>query len=108
VDVDRLMTRQVRTCAPEDRLRDLRVEQAMTRALLACEPDTSLEEAERRMREHQVRRLLVIEGESRLVGIVSLADLARADGDAAERDPALSRAALGDTLRAVSQPSRPT
>jgi len=108
VDVDRLMTRQVRTCAPEDRLHDLRVEQAMTRALLACEPDTSLEEAERRMREHQVRRLLVIEGESRLVGIVSLADLARADGDAAGRDPALSRAALGDTLRAVSQPSRPT
>src|SRR3712207_8319072 len=38
-------------------------------------------EAEQLMEEHQVRRLLVLNREQRLVGIVSLADLARRTQD---------------------------
>ncbi len=45
--------------------------------LVTVEPDTSLDEALKLMAERQVRRLPVVEGD-RLVGIVAIADVARA------------------------------
>jgi CBS domain-containing protein len=54
--------------------------------IVTIEPSASLESAVKLMRDHAVRRLIVIEGE-RPVGVVSLGDLAQ------ERDP---KSALGD------------
>jgi CBS domain-containing protein len=45
--------------------------------VVTVEPDTSIDEALGLMSEHQVRRLPVVE-DSRLVGIVAVADVARA------------------------------
>lgn len=42
-----------------------------------CGPDHTVREASWLMQIHQVRRLMVFEGASRLVGVVSLADMAR-------------------------------
>ncbi|HVS52576.1 MAG TPA: CBS domain-containing protein [Opitutaceae bacterium] len=60
--------------------------------------DEEVEEAARLMEEKQIRRLLVVDRAERLVGIVSLGDLANAS------QPAFS----GMALRDVSAPSNPS
>ena len=52
------------------------VEQAMTRQVVYCFEDQDIEEAERVMEKHQIRRLPVLDRDKRIVGIVSLGDLA--------------------------------
>ena len=63
--------------APEDfkaRLRDTTVRDYMTEGLLQVEPSTPVSQIARRLREHQVHRVLVIE-DDKLCGIVSTFDL---------------------------------
>lgn len=52
-----------------------RVEEVMSGKLVTVSPDTSTKEAARLMAQHQIRRLPVVEGD-KLVGIVSLGDIA--------------------------------
>ena len=47
-----------------------------TQELIMIEHSASVEEAIRAMREHDIRRLLVCDADRKLVGIVSLSDLA--------------------------------
>jgi CBS domain-containing protein len=54
----------------------IRVSTAMSKSLVSCGPDDTMSSAERVMRQHQVRRLPVVDDDGRLVGIVSLNDLA--------------------------------
>ncbi|MDQ5853595.1 MAG: CBS domain-containing protein, partial [Chloroflexota bacterium] len=60
--------------------------------------DQDVMEAARLMQEKQIRRLLVLDRDNRLVGIVSLGDLAVQTGD--DRLTAV-------TLEGVSEPSQP-
>ena len=53
------------------------VQEIATRELVTISPDQDVEEARRLMEQHQLDRILVVEGE-RLVGIISEADI-RAD-----------------------------
>ena len=62
--------------------------------VVSCGPEMSTAEAAELMSEHQVRRIPVVDGEERLVGIVSLGDLAVKEG----RD---SR--MGETLEQISE-----
>lgn len=62
--------------------------------LVTVTPDTDLHEAEELMAEHQVRRLPIVEGDNKLVGMISLADVAREHG----------MVKAGDVLKDVSQP----
>lgn len=62
----------------------LRVDALMTREVLAVRPEAPLTEAARRMRQHRVHRLLVIE-DDRLRGLVTALDLLRAIEEAAPR-----------------------
>ncbi len=55
----------------------------MTRDVIACLPDDSLETAARTMGDNQVSRLLICDADGFLKGIVSLSDLPRADADTA-------------------------
>jgi CBS-domain-containing membrane protein len=88
-------------------LSELRVQQAMTQHILSCQPADGLEQAERVMQDGQVRRLPVLSAEGRLLGIVSLADLART---AAREDSArvigrdISESEVGHTLAAICKP----
>ena len=52
------------------------VHEIMTPQPLTCSPDTGLTEVVDLMAEHHVRRLPVVDAEGRLVGIVSLSDVA--------------------------------
>jgi CBS domain-containing protein len=75
----------------------IRVRDIMTPELHYCFEDQLVEEAARLMEENQVRRLMVLNRDRELVGIVSLGDLA-----VETRDEQLA----GNTLEAVSQPNR--
>jgi CBS domain-containing protein len=63
--------------------------------VLCCAADDDVKEVAKRMRDHQVRRIPVLDSSKRLIGIVSLGDVAL---HADERT-------AGDALEGVSQPS---
>lgn len=71
----------------QDTVRDV-----MTPQIIYCFDDQNVEEVAAQMRDHQVRRLPVLNREKRLVGIVSLGDLAM------EADEQLT----GNALRGIS------
>jgi len=58
------------------------VRDIMTREVISCVEDQLVVEVTFLMQENRVRRLLVIDREERLVGVVSLGDLAVVTGDA--------------------------
>ena len=64
-----------------------------TGAVVAARPDMSTREAAQLMSEHQVRRLPVVEND-RLIGIVSIGDLAVKEGKDSR---------TGDTLQSISE-----
>jgi len=80
---------------------DLRVSEAMATELRTCAPGDSLADAEAGMREGQVRRLPVVDASGQLLGVLSLADLARGRGAARSR---ITASELADVLVAVSEP----
>ena len=74
------------------------VKEAMTPGVVYVFEDQDIEEAALLMRQRQIRRLVVLDSNKRLVGILSLGDLAEDSGD-----DQLS----GDVLEGVSEPSEP-
>jgi CBS domain-containing protein len=72
------------------------VRQVMSRGVRYCFDDSPLDDACRVMEEHQVRRLPVVNRDKRLVGVVSLADVARrGNGDGLAEE----------ALREISEPT---
>ncbi len=76
--------------------RSTTVEEVMTPDVVYCFDDQDVQEAARLMQAHQIRRLVVLDRDKRLVGIVSLGDLAVETGD---------EKLAGKTLEEVSLPS---
>jgi CBS domain-containing protein len=74
------------------------VRDVMSPHILYCFEDQDVEDAAHIMQEHQVRRLVVLNRDKRLVGIVSLGDLSVGAGD---------EEMAGATLEAVSEPAAP-
>lgn len=81
------------------RISEIRVRDVMSGELHTCRPGDSLREAERIMKEGQVRRLPVIDGE-KLVGMISLNDLALASR---EKGSEVTGTEVVEVLSAVSQ-----
>jgi CBS domain-containing protein len=75
-----------------------KVRDVMTPEVVYAFEDQDVREAERLMQEKQIRRLPILDRDKRLVGIVSLGDLA-VDAD----DPK----GTARTLEQISEPSRP-
>jgi CBS domain-containing protein len=73
-----------------------KVGSVMTPDVVYCTEDDTTEEAARLMQEHQIRRLLVLNQDRELVGIVSLGELSTATGD---------WQLGGETLERVSDPA---
>jgi CBS domain-containing protein len=65
-------------------LRDVPVRTAMSKSLVACRPEMGVEEIEYLMQSNRIRRIPVVSPSGELLGIIGLADLARA-GAADER-----------------------
>jgi CBS domain-containing protein len=75
-----------------------RVEEVMTPDVVYCFEDDDARDAALKMEEHQIRRLIVLNHDKRLVGILSLGDLAVHTSD--------DRLA-GEVAEAVSEPAEP-
>jgi CBS domain-containing protein len=74
------------------------VKEAMTPDVVYCYDDQDIEEAASLMKERQLRRLVVLDRNKKLVGILSLGDIA------CESDEDLS----GEVLERVSEPAEPS
>jgi len=61
----------------EGRSPDTKIREVMTQEMLYCFDDQDLDEVAQNMSDTKVRRLPVVNREKRLVGIISLGDLAR-------------------------------
>jgi len=72
----------VRSLARGDDPGKARVVDVMTKDVEWCFEDDSIDDASRKMCERQIQRLIVLNRDKKLVGIVSLADLVRAKGNA--------------------------
>jgi CBS domain-containing protein/sporulation protein YlmC with PRC-barrel domain len=75
-----------------------RVYEIMTPEIIFAYEDEDVSDAAQLMAEHQIRRLVVLNRDKRLAGIVSLGDLAVHTGDVQQ---------AGETLEDVSAPSEP-
>lgn len=86
-------------------LGELRVRDAMTTPVRTCRADASSGEAEYVMRDARVRRLPVVDERDALIGLVSLADLAReAEHERRLAKPEVDRIEIGATLAAICAP----
>jgi CBS domain-containing protein len=72
-----------------------KVEQVMTRDVKYCYDDEEIAQVARNMAEQQVRRLPILNRDKRLVGILSLADIAQFETDIRE---------VGSAYRGIAQP----
>ena len=80
----------------------LKVANAMSPKLYTCKGGNSVAEAEEIMRTNQVRRLPVVNEEGRLVGIVSLNDIAsEAEPQRGRKKREVTFAEVGETLKAI-------
>jgi CBS domain-containing protein len=69
------------------------VERIMTREAIACHPQDDIREAEELMGEHRKSRIMCVDDDGALVGVISLSDIAKLG----------SGRAAATTLRRVSQ-----
>ena len=74
------------------------VREAMTPELVYCFEDQAVQEAARLMEQYQIRRLPILNRHKRLVGIVSLGDLAVSASD---------QTLAGEVLEQVSESAKP-
>jgi CBS domain-containing protein len=75
-----------------------RVRNVMTPAVVYCFEDQGVQEAAGLMEQHKLRRLIVVDRDERLVGIISLGDLAVGTGE---------EGGVGEVLEVKSEPAEP-
>ncbi len=83
----------IRAVAEGKDLASLHVRDIMSSKVLYCYEDQTLEEIAANLGDNQIRRLPVLSREKRLVGILSIGDLALSKTDANQFEQALSRIA---------------
>jgi CBS domain-containing protein len=90
-------------------LGELSVADSMTRRVWTCWPEDTLDAAVSLMRNHKVRRLPVVDRRGRLVGILSLDDLAREVARERKllRSPQITAHEVAETLAAICEPQFP-
>ena len=88
-------------------LKDLRVNEAISKSVTTVRPSDSLAQAERVMRDSHIRRLPVIDHDGALIGMISLADLAReAIRERSHPRKEVTENDIGNTLAAICEPPR--
>ena len=89
----------LRAAADGRDLRTTKVREAMTPDVAVCSEDDDVKDAAKTMKDRQIRRLVVVDGQKRVAGIVSLGDIAVDTSD---------EKMSGRVLEEVSKPTRPT
>jgi CBS domain-containing protein len=83
----------LRVCAEDRRASATRAGEVMTREAITCHESDAIEEAEHLMARHRKSRIMVVDDEGRLVGVISLSDVVDEEDD--------DRAA--ETMRIISE-----
>ncbi len=94
----------VRVCAQDRRAGRTHVEEIMTREVLTCRATDDVERAEALMQARHKARIIVVEPDGRVAGVMSLADIAERDDDA--RAVRTIRGVLARELRGAARPPR--
>ncbi len=87
-------------------LAEIPVSSAMSKTVVACREDDTVATAGQRMREYRVRRLAVVDGDGRIVGILSLSDIARRarhERPSGKKPIELSLGEVGETLGSICE-----
>lgn len=82
-------------------LSEIVVESAMSKNLYCCELNEEVYNALALMQQHQIRRMPVLDGNKKLVGVLSLNDMARAYAKSGKKE--IKAEAIADTLAAISR-----
>jgi CBS domain-containing protein len=86
-------------------LGQIRIADVMSRAIRSCKPGDELAAVEAAMRQARIHRLPVVDDADRLLGVISLADIAReAAREARGGRREVTAAQIGETLAAIRQP----
>jgi CBS domain-containing protein len=86
-------------------LDQIRLRELMSTGIRACRAADDVADAEQKMREAQVHRLPVLDDANQLLGVISLADVAReAQREVGARRREVTVAEIGETLAAICQP----
>ncbi len=86
-------------------LHELPVSLAMSKKVWSIRPEDGLSAAERLLQEKKVRRLPVTDASGRLVGLVSINDIAtEAARERGQKRKSVSDAEVGETLAAICEP----
>jgi len=81
----------------------LRVVDSMHKPVFSCRAEDGIEEAARIMRHHRVRRLPVVDATGKVIGLISLDDLAHASRQPViDPTPGLTTDEIGDVYNATS------
>ena len=87
-------------------LSHIAVTDVMSTYVRGCRPEQDVSEAEQIMQEARVHRLPVMDRSGRLVGVISLTDIAReAAQDLGARHPVVTASEVAETLAAIRQRS---
>jgi CBS domain-containing protein len=90
-------------------LDSLWVDSAMARSAYSCSPSDRVEDALAAMKERQIRRLPVVDSNGRLVGLVTLGDVALESArELGRKAPDIGAAGLVAALAAISAPRVPS
>ena len=79
---------------------------AMSSKVISVQAEDDIDSAETLMQQHKVRRLPVLGQDERLVGILSINDLALATTRGRGKSPGVSRSDVANTLAAISEHRR--
>jgi CBS domain-containing protein len=83
-------------------IQEISIGNVMSRVVITCRSDDTIQQAERTMREARVRRLPVTDETGRLVGVISLNDIAlEAESERSSRTPQVTLDDVALTLSAV-------
>jgi CBS domain-containing protein len=93
----------MRVVEPGSDAKRTRVSQVMTPDPVCCTADAELEDVERLMQEHRVRRVPIVDGEGTVVGVVAQADLAVRGY---KEKHAVGEREVAETVERISEPTR--
>jgi CBS domain-containing protein len=89
-------------------LHDMPVSAVMRTRVYSCRPDQSVRAVHSLLREFRVRRLPVVDAENRLIGLVSINDLAIAAANADQAQRAERLVEVAETLAAICRHGQPS
>jgi CBS domain-containing protein len=75
----------VRACADDHQASTTSIADVMTREVIACKPQDDITKAQQLMSEHRKSRMLCVDDSGKLVGVISLSDIAQYESDAGGR-----------------------